>query len=490
MTKKNEVLSLSKAKIKLSFCNVCIALLSVVAIVFLYIQSFWTVKVSYTLSSEQLQKILAESGTEISVTADDLKNVDLEVNTSLSLKGEDLSKLLVDEIKLVPQLFGNKGEDADGVWTKMMQTCRENQTVENTVKTTVEGLVEQTEQMVPKMVSVYVKVMLREQMSRADANPSDPSKDGTTSDNQTNEVGEQTAERNASVSLAYFFEDVADVGADRTEILPSDLPGGITQDDVSSFLTNEDVAKRLETLDMEQLEQVIGNLLSRDNISVEEGTSIIMDFLESNKETLELTDADLASVKTEVSSVLTEVAGEDGNINVDKAVTEVLVNQGVIDKDQIQEGDELSDVLTAYFMEQLGETKEYLYIAFLSFSLLIGVLYILWGILFVKSFIKIFTGRPTGAFFVKALTALPYILLVLIPTVAMLFKTTLLPLLLEKIAADTSQIMEYMNGLTVSFGGCWVPALCTLILFLFGFLYSSFKREYKKAKKAAKKADV
>lgn len=256
-------------------------------------------------------------------------------------------------------------------------------------------------------------------------------------------------------------------------------------------------------LDVDELTKKIEELLSKDSVTVEEAQKSVMEYVKENQDALGLTDDSLAEVETQVSTALNNMAEQFGEpvtdengqpvvdengepvmaIRPNEVFTDILVQAGMVDKEKVDEGAELSELLTEYIMTQIGETQDTLYYVFMAFSLLLAVLYVLWGFLLIKSIVKTCTGTPMGAFFVKLLTGLPFLLLVLVPTIGLsvLGMEGIINLLAS--AGAGSEITSQLAGLTLGVSGGWVAFACTVVLFVFGFLYSSFKREYRHAEK-------
>ncbi|MBQ9081852.1 MAG: hypothetical protein IJY26_04410 [Clostridia bacterium] len=452
--------NLKSAKLKLRLCNFFIALLCVLAMAFLYTQPFWSVDITYKVSAQQLQAILQES-LQAEISQEQLEGTDIQISAQLAIDGQDLTLLFVDEVKTVVDSVSasKEGEsaavqnfDAQAMMNSMLNTCKENEYAHNVVERTVNSLVEQVEAMVPTLVSVYVQVLINQTLS-GDA-PGGPVADGGAMQ---------------TLSLHTGF-----TASSATQENPID--GGL------NGMTEEELKDKLAAIDTQALADKIAELLEKESITVEEATSTVVEFLEENKEALELTDEDVTRIEGQVSSALTEVADENGSINIDEIVTDVLVESGIVDESTIPDDAEISEILTAYVFELLGEYETVLYIVFIVFSVIIGLLYLLWGLLLIKSLFKILTGKPMGAFFVKLFTALPFLILVLLPTLAFSNMDVVLTLLAQQ-GVSVAEISGLLSGINIAFGGGSMAAICTLILFLFGFVYSVIKGEYKRAKR-------
>lgn len=534
---------LKSAKLKLRLGNLFIGILCVVALAFLYIQPFYSVQFSYAVSAEQLQQILSEQMGAESVSEEDLSGVELNLGVTLTMEGKGLSGLLVDELDALLRLgnagaeengsgdpssgssetaalsartgaenddTGNDGtgddqsgtsaedssgssssggdaEEGNGLLDSLLNACKENDAVQSTVSAAVDSLLEQAQAAVPKVVAVYVRVAVRQQVAGG-GQSEDQSGGDQTGGGSAGETEEELPATGGDTSLAAAF-------AARHPY--AQLLSG------ASGSSSSGSAPAVPELDVDELAAKIEELLSRETVTVADAQNAVMEYVKENQQELGLTDDDLAAVETQVGDALGSMAqnfgeqatDENGDPVVDengdpvmvirpeKVVTDILVQTGIVEESRVEDGAALSDILTEYIMDMAGETENILYYVFMAFSLVLAVLYLLWGILLIKSIVKIFTGTPMGAFFVKLITGLPFLLLVVVPTCAVWFVG--MDAIVELIGSYAGgEIASALGGLSVAFSGGWVAFACTAALFLFGFLYSAFKREYKNARHA------
>ena len=381
---------------------------------------------------------------------------------------------------------------------RLLQACKDNEVVHAAISASVNELIAQAKAAVPRVVAIYVKVVVREQAQQSStgtAGTDDSSSSGADSGFVSDDGSEDAKVDLSTVPLP--SDSLATVWTARRPYAQY-LSGGA----VASSGGN-DLASQIGNLDVDELTEKIEELLSKDSVTVAEAQKVVMDYVKENQDALGLTDDSIDEVEAQVGEALNSMAqqfgepvvdengdpvvDENGNpvmaIRPNEVVTDLLVQAGMVDKDKAESGAELSELLTDYIMSQMGEAEDVLYYIFMAFSLVLAVLYVLWGFLLIKSVIKIFTGTPMGAFFVKLLTGLPFLLLVLIPTIGLsvLGMEGILNMLAS---AGMGDLSAQLMGLSLAVSGGWVAFACTVVLFLFGFLYSSFKRKYKRAKKA------
>ena len=530
--------SLQSAKAKLRFSNFLIGVLCVVALVFLYIQPFFSVQVSYAVSAETLQQILQEQMGTTEISKEDLEDVDLTLGFSMTLEGKGLTGLLGDELNALLRM-GNGGTDgqddssgsgenapaqdeentdtatafaaaadnsaaaddsaADGAQEptddsspsssqesaedipfigSLLQACKDNEVVQDTISASVDELIVQAQAAVPRVVAIYVSVVVSEQVN---GQGNDGEQTDTPADSSGGEEAGQAPQPGTDAALA----------AAMTARRP-----------YAKYLAQQDVSASAADLDIDELTAAIESLLSKDSVTVEEAKNAVMDYVEKNRESLGLTEESVAEVESQVGEALGNMAqqfgepvtdengapvlGDDGTpvmaIRPEEVFTDILVQAGMVDEEKVNEGAELSELLTDYIMTQMGETEDALYYVFMAFSLILAILYVLWGFLLIKSIVKTCTGTPMGAFFVKLLTGLPFLILVIVPTVGLsvLGMEGILNLLSS---AGLGNMTSELSGLTLGVSGGWVAFVCTVVLFVFGFLYSAFKREYRHAEK-------
>lgn len=573
--------SLQSAKAKLRFSNFLIGILCVVALVFLYIQPFFSVQVSYAVQPQTLRQILQEQMGSSNISEEDLKDVDLTLGFSLTIEGKGLSSLLGDELNTLirmgngggsgsqsssssgetqspedqtgsdsadsadqlsffaavyadeqqdPSDSGQSSSDSDqsssdsgqtssdttsssddtsvssgekteenALLQRLLQACKDNEVVQSAISASVDELITQAKAAVPRVVAIYVKVVVREQAQQSSTGTSgnDDSSSSNTDSGSVSDSGSDSQDTAVELPTVALPSDSFATAWTARRPYAKYLSGG-----TFASSNGNDFASQIGNLDVDELTKKIEELLSKDSVTVAEAQQAVMDYVKENQEALGLTDESIGEVETQVGDALNsmaqqfgeQVTDENGELVVDEngnpvmairpneVVTDLLVQAGMVDKDKAESGAELSELLTEYIMTQMGETGDALYYTFMAFSLVLAVLYVLWGFLLIKSIVKVFTGTPMGAFFVKLLTGLPFLLLVLIPTICLsvLGMEGILNMLAS---AGMGDLSAQLTGLSLAVSGGWVAFACTVVLFVFGFLYSSFKREYKHAKK-------
>ncbi len=379
-----------------------------------------------------------------------------------------------------------------------MQACKDNETVRSTISNAVDELLAQAWAAVPKAVAVYVKVVVSQQVNASLSG-------GQTGSPETPDASASDPDTSAADDTAGSGEeDVSAVASAMTASRPYANFLSSSAAENSGFAIPDGVTEMFAEVDIDELAALIEDILSKETVTVEEAQNAIMDYVRKNQELLGLTDEQVNNVEANVGEALNSMAqnfgeqatdengdpvvDEDGNpvmvIRPAEVVTDLLVQAGILDESEAEDGAELSELLTDYILNQIGEAEDVLYIVFMAFSFVIGILYLLWGILLIKSIVKMFTGTPMGAFFVKLLTGLPFLLLVLVPTVGLAVLGGMEGVIgLLTSAGVGSEVTSQLAGLTLGVSGGWVAFACTVVLFVFGFFYSSFKRKYKNAKK-------
>lgn len=250
----------------------------------------------------------------------------------------------------------------------------------------------------------------------------------------------------------------------------------------------------------------------------------------------DLTDEDLAEIEDAISEVLKELADENGNLNGDGLLSSLIAGLLAEDSETYEEGmpdlelpeesgsglaphrvgvsnailnfasapadsssqeqksiaDMVRDELTAALSDELLDTVRIVAIglfAFIAFSAF------WWIYLLIKLLCKLGMKNPLIKVRMAILLGgLPYVILALIPTIAINLISNPTGPLATVMGAETAAMIAKLFGgaIEIKFASSGIIAfICTIVLFIFGFPYSSrrrhIRRENKRAKREAKR---
>lgn len=386
-----------RAKGTLRWMNLINLLLCVVALVCLYMQSYWSVKVEYQVTETEVKSVL-DGVFEQDLSVEDLKGANFSLSVDVSVEGKEIAGT-------VQNFVVNRS------WSGGMEGVLSSFRVlaEKPVKNVLSDVISQGKGTVSRILSVYIKVIVADKQG---------------------EIAEGST--------------VTDAG-------------------VEEFL---DIVKSLE---------------EADNLTVSALTEQVEIFLQNRLAEYGLTDADVSAVTADMTNKLTQVADKNGKLGMAPLVARILKTLNFVGADTEVVSETAADDLTAALLEN-DSTGVAIFGAFLGLAALALLQALLWALLLLKTLLKVLTGHPMGAFFTKLLSALPYILLVLLPTLVFtVIGIENIPVLLGLLG----QIgIQPAAGANIAFGGCYGAAICTLVLFIWGFFCAPARRRYKRAKRA------
>ncbi len=265
-------------------------------------------------------------------------------------------------------------------------------------------------------------------------------------------------------------------------------------DDIISEITGED-----GSVNTGSIEDIISNLTDDNgNVSAEDIGSIIGDITSE--------DSDLTS--EDLESIIEDLTDADGNINaedlqdaianltggngesyaggiegvkysltadtVDGSTTEETTSTTASISHYIALLDDSEALVRELIIGEEGlseETLSVIKLASVGVFIFISLISVLWVILALIAFIRIFTGnKKVGMWYVKLFGGLAAILFFLVPTVLILFAENLLPLLPLDLGAYQSIVLTICGA--TSFGGSGIIVLiCLLVLWLVSIFY-------------------
>lgn len=432
-------------------CNMAIIALCIVSIVAYFIMPFWRVSVKYTLTAEALEEILPDSSENASEETNDiLSNVNFA-----ELVEEGVTLSLAIELQTV-DVLGAMGAQADALVKTILQ---------NNVNSIVTQLDPVINQMVKKVVKTVVKTT--------------------------------------------FVEEL------KTQI-KNNLTEGATDEQVQQELeaiglTEEEIDKKAEQL----VDAVYAENATVDTV-VDETIDIVKDSLESMKESgkeeyadIELSPETEAELRDQLSEQLASFAKEDGTLdpegftadfllgmlkeNTDTAPEETArvslakplsAQSGSQSSEQTQDQtqeqrdakEELKQLLTDKLMGLLGDATPIIATVLNVICYVILFTFFTWAYLIIKILAKL--KKANNAIKLKLpiwLGSLPYVILCLIPTIAL--KTL------------TGKVIPDLGPLVISFSSCSIVSfIIGLVLAVFSIAY--YGRLRKHLKKLAKLQEV
>ena len=416
---RKEKIRLHESKVTLRLLNFVVGIICAVAIFATYSQTFISMSVAYTLGAETLSVALSELG-DIEVSEDDLSSVEgTEISVSLSLEGSDLSVLLVDELNAV--VSGND----------LIETCEDNELLGNTVSSVVDTVVPQMRRVLARVVAIYAIAIV-----------------GDTASAITD-----TAESGGYVLYAETSVDSE------------------TSSKISELLANDSLT--------DDLAAVIEDLVAEGSISSDELKETINSYLTEHQDELDITDEELEEICAQVEDVVDQLVegygDESGTIDTDSLAIQMMISAGLITEDSVSEDATIDDVLYDFIMDLLEE-YDVVCLALVIISFIVGVLYLLWGWLLLKSIVHIISGTPMWMFTAKIFTGIPYIIILLLKLVT---SDLVMPLIVEMLA---DLVAFDLSAIALGFGGGFVAAICTLVLYLLGFIYNHYRKAYRESK--------
>ncbi len=484
---------MAKKKLILFICNIVITILCVLSIAAYFIAPLWTINLSYTVSAEMLEEMIGQEGSQGNGEGENGGDGSGE-NT------ENVEKDLWDEID-VKEIVGE-----DGVEIKLtirLQTSVVLSSLDSDATKVVEGVIDaNVDKVVDQLSGTLNKVAkgLVSQVSKVTLK--------TTVKEQVKKVFED----NANFQDAARVEQILDEVGITEEYIEEKTQGLIdvlyeenaTTQKIADKLT-ETVAEVFDKLGAagDQYEEFIG---------------------------AELSEADKEEIHDKVAEVLSKLEKEDGTINVDDFVSEImlaLLNGEDIESvlgDKFGEGSEENggteggaepsnkQMKATYLADSTDEEKETteelkekvrqtllekipkdaaetvaLVMQIVSYVLFFT--FFTWAYLIIKILIKTFFAANNGIKLKLPILLgwLPFLVLVLLPSLAISLLSDPTSFLGEMIGAETAKTL---SALSVSFSsGAWVSFAVAIFLIVFFFAYyGRVRKKLKKELKAQKEA--
>lgn len=431
--------------------NAVIAVLCVLSIACYFFGPVWKVDVTYTLTADQLQKLIGnDTGLDFDVH-DVIGEEGEKISVSLSLSASHLfgsigaADKTVDEIvdSNVDAISAQLSKDLNGFAKKVVKSVAKN-TVKKEVKNTVHKYLQENTE-------------------------------------------------NSNVTIEEVEEKLNDLGftddyiAEKTDQLIDEVfEGGGNIDTVTESI-------------MDTVDEVYEDF--KENASGKEGFEDYAD--------VELTEEDKAQIEDAVRDVLKKVAQEDGSIDPDELIAELIEEalksdsgknkgeakapEGVVmlaaqapaDGGSSSSAETIASAIKGKLNEYLNDNVRFY--ASIALYVMLGVMILAmipWLYILIKLIVKVVKNGPNPT--VKL--ALPiwlgwlfFLLFVGVPTIGIwIFR---MPAIASMPAL--SGIMEYVNQMTLSVSSfSWISALCALIAFAISIYYMIARRQLKKAESA------
>ena len=499
-------MSKNPLKKKIAICNLIISVLCVLSIVAYFIMPFWKVELSYTLNADTIEDMMGDMMPENSNSDEnsDDENSDEEGmsftdgNQIVMLSSDSDEELSSEEEmmkEMVDDIIGEEGitleigielKTADllgsltGDSTEAVETMLGN-IIDNLVDTIYEPVTEIISKTTKAVAKQAVKTTVRESIKTAFGDEK--------SEEEVNQIL-----TDAGISDEYIDDSLNDI--------MTKLESGVEVEEISDDVVAmvQDAMGKLEDISDEYPEF----------------------------EDMKLSEEDEEDLRAELEEMLTEIANEEGEINRDEVLADMLL-QAMNESENSGEGEyddegsaaiapvkvtytasssadesgdtqgnsveQLKTKIRDMIMEELGadeETVEMISMIMQILSYVILFTFFTWFYLILKILVKL--GAKNNAIKLKVPILfgwLPCLILVLIPSIA--FSTLTNPDTLMSMgmgAAEVEEMVAMMGGINVKFvSGSIVSFVVAIVLFLFViFYYGRLRRKLRKQIKAAKKA--
>ncbi len=497
-------MSKNPLKKKIAICNLIISVLCVLSIVAYFFMPFWKVELSYTLNAETVETMMGDmfevdgnddnsddensddegmsfkEGNQIAMLASDSdENLSSEEEMMKEMiediVGEDGITLAISlELKTADILGSLSGDSTEAVETML------GNVIENLVDTIYEPMTEIISKGTKAAAKITVKTEVRTQIKNSLGEEFD--------EDEVDEIFEKT-------DMDAFINDSLDT-------IMSEIESGVSVEKISD-----------DVVDMVQ--EAMGKL--------EDLKDEYPEF-----EDMQLSREDEEELRAEIEEMLTEIANEEGEINLDEILADMLLQlmdesesngEGEYDDEgsvaiapvkvtytasssadesgdsQGSSVEQLKTKIRDMIMEELGadeETVEMISLIMQVLSYVILFTFFTWFYLILKILVKL--GAKNNAIKLKVPILfgwLPCLILVLIPSAA--FSAFTNPDMLMSMgmgAAEVEEMVGMMGMINVKFvSASIVSFVVAIVLFLFViFYYGRLRRKLRKQIKAAKKA--
>ena len=480
---------------KVFICNLVICFLCIVSIVSYFILPFWKVKVSYTLTAETIQELVGDAIGDIGGEDGDIGGENSDIggeNSDSSAEGEINYKDALASLNLA-DVVGTNGltlELSISLQTKDLLSSLTSDPADlvstilaDNINTLVDSLTPTIDRVAKSLVKTLAKVVLSEQLKEQVK--------ASLGDSVTNEEIKAELE-SLGLSDAYIDEKVgglidtlygdnmtADSAADATldvveDVLKTMRESGNT--DYADAELDEETKAELK----ESLVDVFGELADEDgNLNLEGFTSeLILGLLEG-----EDSEGDQGGEGDE---------SKPGNMAATAGATVILTNAQASDNANLDEeakdvSEQLKAALTDLIVDALGDATETIAMVVKIISYVILFTFFTWFYLILKILVKIRMKNPAIKLKLPIwLGSLPFWVLYLIPTVALMLLANPPAALANMMGAETVKTLTAVfSNLSINFFTCaWVSFLVGTFFFFFAiFYYGKLRKRLKKMKK-------
>ena len=479
---------------KVFICNLIISFLCIVSIASYFFLPFWKVKVSYTLTAETVQELIGDamgdlggeggeggSGDSSSESSSD------EINYEDALGSIDLAGLVGDGITL-ELAISLKTQDILSSLTSDPAKLVETILTDN-INSIVESLTPTIDQVAKNIVKTLAKMVLTEPI-KAQVKE----KLGATA---TDEAVQEEL-KNLGLTETYIDDKVSDFvdvlyQEDATVDSVADATLSIVEDVFATVRENSDEYKDLEFNDemKADIKDTIVEILSE--FANEDGSvnpdTVISDLLlgllegekggnegsnDSNSDEGKPADGMAATASTTV--ILTNAQASDtasSSANLDEEAQDLSA--------------QLTAALTSFLMDAVGDAAKTIAMVVQIISYVILFTFFTWFYLILKIVVKCRLKNPAIKLKLPIwLGSIPFWILYLIPTVALMVLANPPAALAEMMGAETVTLLTTLfSSLSINFFTCaWVSfAIGTFFFFFALFYYGKLRRRLRKMKK-------
>ncbi|MBQ8658822.1 MAG: hypothetical protein IJ506_06770 [Clostridia bacterium] len=482
---------MAKKKLILFICNIVITILCVFSIATYFIAPLWTIDLSYTVSAEMLEEMI---GQEDSQGNGEGENGGDGSGEGTNNNTENVEKDVWDEID-VKEIVGE-----DGVTVKLtirLQTSVVLSSLDSDATKVVEGVIDTNVDKVVEQLSGTLNKVAKGLVSQ---------------------VSKVTLKTTVKEQVKKVFENNANFqDADRVEQILDEI--GITDEYIEEKTQGLMDVLYAENATTEKIADKVTDTVAEVFDKLGAAGDQYEEFVDA-----ELSEEDKAEIHDQVAEVLSKLEKEDGTINVDDFVSEIMLallngediesvlgdKLGEDSSDESGSGAEpsnkamnatyLADSTAEEEKETTEELKEKVRQTLLDsipkdaaetvalvmqiVSYVLFFTFFTWAYLIIKILIKTFFAANNGIKLKLPIILgwLPFLVLVLLPSLAISLLSDPTSFLGEMVGAETAKTMSAM---TISFSsGAWVSFAVAIFLIVFFFAY--YGRVRKKLKKELK----
>lgn len=497
-------MSKNPLKKKIAICNLIISVLCVLSIVAYFIMPFWRVELSLTLNTETFESVMGDMMPENSNSDEnsddensDEEGISFTDGNQIVMLSSDSDENLSSEEKMMEDII--KDVVGNGITVPIINlelktvdlldslSGDSTEAVETMLGNIVDNLVDEIYGPVTEIISKTTKAVAKQ---AAKTTVRESIKTAFGDEKSEEEVNQILTD--AGISDKYIDDSLNDI--------MTKLEGGVEVEEIS-----DDVVAMVQ--------DAMGKLEAISN-----------DYPEF--EDMKLSEEDEEELRAELEEMLTEIANEAGEINLDEVLADMLLQMIELEGNGEGEGEydegsaaiapvkvtytasssaeesgdsqgnsveQLKGKIRDLIMEELGadkETVDAIAMIMQVISYVILFTFFTWFYLILKILVKL--GAKNNAIKLKVPILfgwLPCLVLVLIPSIAfsVLTDTTLLAKLDISLPEEATTILGMIDLKSIS--ASIVSFVVAIVLFLFViFYYGRLRRKLRKQIKAAKKA--